>query len=80
MMTEDQTLKIYDHWAACLKACLAEGIPPGDAVPALLHLSGGCLKGFVGPEAGRKEILKLRDDIYREMTRLANLRHRERSS
>lgn len=70
-MTDDQVKKVYEHWAASLKACLAEGIPPGEVVPALLHLSGGCLKGFIGEAAGRKEILKLRDDIYRDMSQLA---------
>jgi hypothetical protein len=71
-MTEDQTVAIYNHWAACLKACLAEGVPPGEAVPALLHLTGGCLQGLIGPETSRKDILALRDGLYREFTSIAD--------
>lgn len=68
-MTDEE--KIYNHWATCLKACLAEGLAPGDVVGPLLHLTAGCMKGLIGPETAREDILRLRDDLHRELTHLA---------
>ena len=71
-MTPEQAEKVYLHWAEALKACLAEGISHSDVIPAFLALDAGCLRGLVGPETSRQQILRLRDDMHRAMTELAD--------
>ncbi len=71
-MTEDQATAVVRHWGASLEACLNDGIPVGEVVPALLQLTAGCLQGLIGPETSRRDILVLRDRLHKEMTDLAN--------
>lgn len=71
-MTLDQVERIYQHWAGALKACLADGISHSEVIPAFLALDAGCLQGLVGPETSRNQILRLRDDMFRVMTDLAD--------
>jgi hypothetical protein len=70
-MTPDQAKAVVKHWGTSVDACLNEGIPVGEVVPALLHLTAGCLQGLIGPETSRRDILALRDRLHKEMTDLA---------
>lgn len=76
-MTPEQAEKVYLAWASALKASLAEGIPHSDVIPAFLALDAGCLQGLVGPETSRGQILRLRDDMFRVMTDLADRQGKE---
>jgi hypothetical protein len=71
-MTEDQENRCLIIWDLALRDCLAEGVTAGDAVGFLLQCNAGALKGLIGASATAKEILRLRDEVWAEMTLLAD--------
>ncbi len=70
--TERQSMIVAQHWETALKACVADGVPVDFALRTLAECSYGGLKGVAGSEASKKEILRIRDDIWAELTLLAD--------
>jgi hypothetical protein len=71
-MTEDQETRGHMIWDLAVKDCLAEGLTLGETLGLLLQFNAGAMKGLVGGSASRKEILRLRDEIWSEFTLLAD--------
>lgn len=63
---------IGGYFESALRHCLAIGIPLETAACTMVAISCGAAKGILPADAARREILRLRDEMYAEMTLAAD--------
>lgn len=63
---------IQEHWEVALRKCVEAGIHPEEATLAMIEISCGCLKGALGGKAAKAEIIRIRDEIFAELTLAAD--------
>jgi hypothetical protein len=63
--------RVQARWASAMQGCIDDGVPLETASWILVQISCGALKGTVGHGAAKDAILKVRDDIWAELTLLS---------
>lgn len=63
---------IQPYFESAIRHCIATGIPMDDAVSVLLQMCCGAMKGALPADTTAREMLRLRDEIFAELTLCAD--------
>lgn len=63
-----KTARAAERYKAAFLGCIEDGMSAEEAASALLEFSCGGVKGAMGAAPASKVILKVRDDIWAELT------------